>query len=297
MLEKSDALVRGMTTARLFIDVQHGLANRLRAMVSAAAIAEKAGYELVVVWRPDHHCGCHLSDVLDYPGVIITDDLADVCRTHASRVYNYMEIEPRAQLQAPILIDPDKDRGDIYIRSSDTLNSPLRSHLAEQRFLLRLCPVPAVMDLVAAVAHPFSLSAHIRMATGRDFDHLPHESPDNWPAKRHQELSAWRAQSHFSRFMTRIDQLIATDPEATLFLAADLPEVYEVFTKRYPDRLHVLSRDLYGRSARQLQYALADMILLTLSGRFLGSVGSSFSDVTCRLIDGRAPVERSGIDF
>ncbi|MCP4825926.1 MAG: hypothetical protein GY892_17710 [Shimia sp.] len=286
-----------MTTPRLFIDVQHGLANRLRAMASAAVIAEQAGYELVVIWRPDHHCGCHLVDVLDYPGSIISDDMGDVCRRHASRVYNYMEIEPGAQVQAPILIDPDRDRGDIYVRSSDTLNSPLRRHMAEQQFLLSLRPVPAVMDLVGAVSHPFSISAHIRMATGRDFDHLPHEAPSNWPEHRHQELSAWRAQSHFSRFVNRIDTLIGTDPEATLFLAADLPDIYDVFAKRYADRLHILPRDLYDRSAQQLQYALADMLLLTLSRRFLGSVGSSFSDVTARLIDGRAPVERSGIDF
>jgi hypothetical protein len=41
-----------------------------------------------------------------------------------------------------------------------------------------------------------------------------------------------------------------------------------------------LPRNLYDRSAQQLQYALADMLLLALSRRFLGSVGSSFSDVT-----------------
>lgn len=37
---------------RLFIDTQHGFGNRMRAIASAAAIAQASGRELVVVWQP-----------------------------------------------------------------------------------------------------------------------------------------------------------------------------------------------------------------------------------------------------
>lgn len=54
--------------ALLIIDVQHGLGNRLRAMTSAATIAQCTGRDLVVVWRADHHCEGLISQVLEFGG-------------------------------------------------------------------------------------------------------------------------------------------------------------------------------------------------------------------------------------
>ena len=58
---------------RLFVDVQHGLCNRLRALVSGAAIAARTGRQLVVIWVPDHHCEARIGDVLRYPGMVIEE--------------------------------------------------------------------------------------------------------------------------------------------------------------------------------------------------------------------------------
>ena len=81
---------------RLFIDLQHGLANRLRALASAAVIAQKTGRELVVIWRPDAHCEARAGDLLQLPWPVIETDAADTLRARAAREYNYMEIEPGA---------------------------------------------------------------------------------------------------------------------------------------------------------------------------------------------------------
>ena len=62
-----------LNRARLFVDVQHGLGNRLRAMASAAVIAEATGRDLHLIWSPDHHCEARISDVLDYDGPVIED--------------------------------------------------------------------------------------------------------------------------------------------------------------------------------------------------------------------------------
>ncbi|WP_143028633.1 hypothetical protein [Ruegeria marina] len=293
------ALPNAAARPRLFIDAQHGLANRLRAIASAASVAMSAGYELVVIWRADHHCGCLMSDLFDYAGPVIGDDrLADLCRRHAARVFNYMEVEPGACFQEPILIDPGSARsGDVYIRSAYTLNSPRRRLDVEQGFLFDLKPSQPVLELVAEVPHPNSVSAHIRMATGPGYDHLAHEASDNWPEHRHREIAHWRAKSHSSRFIARIDALIEEGGVSSIFLAADLAETYTLFAGRYGSRLRTLPRALYDRSERQLQYALADMLLLTASDRFLASTWSSYSDIASRLIAGRVPVERSGIDF
>lgn len=83
----------------------------------------------------------------------------------------------------------------------------------------------------------------------------------------------------------------------TIFVAADLAGTYDTLTECYGARIRFQPRNLYDRSAQQMQSALADMILLTAAPLFLASGWSSFSDVAQRLAKpGRRP-EQSGVDF
>ncbi len=283
----------------LLVDVQHGLANRLRAMVSAAAIAQATDRRLVVLWVPDAHCEAPLEALWRYTGPVIGEAGArDLLRARAGRVHNYMEAEPGAVFEEPVLADPaDHSHRDIYVRSAYSLVSPHGDPAREQAFLRALVPAAAVMDLAAGVPQPAQVALHVRMGTGPAFDHLPWESPRNWPAARHAELVQWREKSHVSRFVARLDALRAEGRADTIFAAADLPAVYAVLAERYGAALRVLERDLYDRSARQLQYALADMLLLGRADLLLASTWSSFSDMAQRLAPPGRPFEKSGVDF
>lgn len=266
-------------------------------MASGAVIAEATGRELVVIWRPDHHCECDISDLLDYPGAVISDDTADLCRRFSPRVHNYMEIEPGSVFEEPILAQTPDPGGDVYVKSAYSLISPHADFAAEQRFLHALVASDQVQELVNTVRHPNDVAMHIRMATGPAYDHLSYESPENWPDNRHAEMLYWRARSQPDVFEARLDALIASGEVETVFLAADLPDTYDRFVARYGDRIAYLPRQLYDRSARQLQYALADLLLLTRANRLLASNWSSFSDVAQRLAYYGRPVEQSGKDF
>lgn len=280
--------------AHLFIDTQHGLCNRLRAMASAGVIAKATGRQLVVVWRPDHHCQARLADLLEYPGPVIETDDADRFRARAARVYNYMEIEAGSDHGAAVL--EDDPGGDVFIRSAYALTSRLTSMAQEQAFLRHLIPSQPVWDLVQSVPRPSDVAAHIRMATGPDFEHLSFEASANWPAARHRELTEWRSKSDVSRFVERLGQ--AFDQGARhAFVAADLAATYCALSDAFGPRIRFLPRDSYDRSPRQLQYALADLMLLTAAPLLLASHWSSFSDVAQRLSRPFHRVERSGIDF
>lgn len=280
---------------RLFIDVQHGLGNRLRALVCASVIAQRTGRDLVVIWRPDDHCQARLGDLFLHDFVLIEDAVADVFRKSAARVYNYMEIEPGSCFNEPVL--PHTVEGDIYIRSAYPLVSPHADFAAESLVLRSLRPVKAVLDLVDRVAGTADVAVHIRMATGPAFDHLSFESPQNWPAHRHAELTEWRKKSDISRFVTRLDQLVAQGQADRIFAAADLPASYAALRDRYGSRVAYLARDLYDRSALQAQYALADLILLASARYFLGSNWSSFSDIAQRIAGEKRPAQFSGLHF
>lgn len=281
----------------LAIDVQHGLCNRLRAMASAAVLAEASGHRLVVIWQKDAHCQAAAGDLLHLPWPVVeAADEARALHAQAGRRWNYMEIEPGAVLDEPILPEDLAGRN-VHVRSSCDLVSPVADMTRATAILKGLRPVAAVRALVEELPRPFDVALHVRMATGPAFDHLAHESPANWPAERHRALTEWRQKSAVGRFVQILDQLLAEGRAGRIFAAADLPETYEVLAERYGDRLIQLRRDLYDRSARQMQYALADLILLTAAPLFLASNYSSFSDVAQRLAEPGRAVLRSGIDF
>lgn len=279
---------------RLFIDAQHGLGNRMRAIGSAAALAEASDRELVVVWQPDHHCEGRLSDLYDYDGAVIEEAFVETAAAQGARVYNYMEVEAGGVKDVEIDLSGSAD---IYARAAYVLKAPASTWDSENTLLKQLRPVAAVRDLVASVRRPNDLSAHVRMVGGSDFEHLSYESLDNWTEEGHAETEKWRKRSHFSHFLKRIDTLIAEGRADRIFLAADKPETYEAFLTCYGDRVAYLPRELYDRSAAQLQYALADAMLLGSSPLLLGSTWSSFSELAMRLSPQKMQIEMSGTDF
>ncbi len=280
--------------ARIFIDAQHGLGNRLRAIGSAAAIARADHRELVILWQPDEHCDCRFSDLFDYDGAVVEERFLEDAQAKGWEVLNYMATEPGAEKDRPVDLGSGRD---IYARSAFVLNAEASNWEAENAFLKALTPVEAVRGMVEAVRHPNHIAAHVRMQGGAAHEHLPYERPDNWSAEDHAAIAHWREKSHFAHFLQRIDRLAAEGEAETLFVAADLPETYEVFRQHYGERVAWLPRSLYDRSSEQLLYGLADAILLSRAPRLLGSTWSSFSELAMRLSPQAQKVEMSGTDF
>jgi len=279
---------------RLFIDAQHGLGNRLRAMGSAAAVAKATGRELVVVWQPDDHCEARLTDLFDYDGAVIEESFAADAARLGARVYNYMEIEAGAEKDAPIDLTW---AGDLYARSAYVLNCGGTSWEAENAFLRDLTPVARVRGLVASVRAPNDVSVHVRMVGGAKDAHLSYESTENWTEESQAEIGFWRDKSHFSAFLNRVETLRKAGEADRIFVAADTPEAYRAFEATFGERATHLHRDLYDRSPEQLAYALADAILLGRAPRLLASTWSSFSELAMRLAPGPLAHEMSGKDF
>lgn len=279
---------------KFFLDAQHGLGNRLRAVASAMSIAAGTGRELVIIWEPDIHCDCRLSDLLEYDGAVLEERFLSDAADRGCAVFNYMPHEPKAQKDAPIKAAPRKD---IYARTAFVLNSPHSEWNSDNANLRSLRPAQAVRDLVDSVPKSYTLSAHVRMEAGEGQDNNAWDQPVNWRPEDHELIHEWRAKSHFSRFMNRIDEILGDKPDERLFVAADLPETYAKFAAHYGDRVVYLSRRLYDRSAEQVRYALADALLLSKASRMLGSTWSSFSELAQRLAPERITVEMSGKDF
>ena len=279
---------------KLFIDAQHGLGNRLRAIASAGAIAAATDHELVIIWQPDVHCDCRFDDLFEPGPAVISTGFAPEAAAMNMDVWNYMEVEPGSAKDAPVRLSAFRDG---YIRSAYPAVSPHSTWLSENRFLHQLTPNAVVQDLVASVRSPNAVSVHIRMEGGTSAEHLPYESRSNWTANAHREIDHWRQRSHFGYFLPRLDGLMAEGRADTLFLATDTLAVYTEFAGHYADRVTWLARKVADRSHQAIVYALADAILLSRAPLLLGSNWSSFTELAARLASEPISVELSGRDF
>ncbi len=287
------ATLQSLQQRYVYVDAQHGLGNRIRAIGSAAAIAESTGRELVIVWQSDHHCECRFSDLYNYEGLVIESSFTNKAQ-HKMDVYNYMEIEAGACKDKEVIVD---DSRDLYLRAAYTFNSPLSHWEAENKFIKQLKPTLEIESMVKDFDLTNAIAAHVRMEAGAGLDNNTYDSVENWTQEGHDELHFWREKSHYSNFIKRIDQLFIEQPNLKLFLATDLPENYQAFEDYYGDKLIYLKRDVYDRSKKQIQYGLADAILLSKSQKLLGSTWSSFSELAMRMSDTFSSIEMSGTDF
>ncbi len=279
---------------KVFIDAQHGLGNRMRAIASAGAIAAGTDRELVIIWHPDDHCACAYEDLFFPHGAVLNESFVTEARDLGLQVFNYMEIEPDAAKDAPIAMGAFQD---VYIRSAFPLISPCSNWHTENQSIRNMQPNEVVRALVTSVRNPNDLSVHVRMEGGAEAEHLPYESPRNWSAAAHQDIGHWRKRSHFKNFLPRLDQLVAQGLANKVFLASDTPSVYAEFESRYGNRITWLPRPSSDRSAQSIVYALADAILLGRAPRLLGSTWSSFSELAARLSAAPMTVELTGRDF
>lgn len=278
---------------RLFIEAQHGLGNRMRAVGSAAAIAEATGRELVVVWPLDVHCEAEFGSLFE-PNVAIEERaFLEAAESSGATVLNGMETGPNASKGCALELLEGKD---AYVRSAYVINHPASHWKAENAALRKaLIPLPEILDM----AHKqVDVALHIRMETaGGAFDEAT-----NWSASGHAEILHWRAQSHYQKFVDRLDDLLADDPSISAFLAADQNETLDFFRRRYGaivSGTEIRSDQSSGkdRSRNAQKQALADLLSLSRSKRFLASPWSSFSEVALRLSDSIIAYERSGWDF
>ncbi|MQM29853.1 MAG: hypothetical protein CRU78_04580 [Candidatus Accumulibacter phosphatis] len=277
---------------KIYIHVQHGLGNRLRALASATAIARQSDRDLVLIWTPDNHCECRIEDLFEYHGeVLVNEKHLDLSTADC---FSYMEIESGSCKDKYIPLVSGRD---LYIRSAYVINNELSSWEKENAVLRELKPVAAVQKLIDSVAASGRVGLHVRMEGSAGTDHNSYDHEDNWLPESHKELNLWRGRSHYDSFIARIEKMISEDGSRRFFLAADTPEGYHALAERYPDRLVYLRRTVFDRSIDQLRYALADAVLLSRCQYLLGSTWSSFSELAQRLSTTIVRVEMSGVDF
>ncbi|MBT8550352.1 hypothetical protein G6731_00035 [Polynucleobacter paneuropaeus] len=275
---------------KLYIDMVHGLGNRLRAFGSAASIAKKTDRELVAIWQPDDHCDCKMADIFECEFDVIEKSF----HQHAEcLVFNYMENE--GGIKNKII---DQDHSDIYLRSAFVFNSPHTNWDSECKELRALRPTKEILEMIKSVEFSGSLGVHVRMQGADISQASSYDLPENnWSIEDHRLILENRNKSNYQRFLEEIDANWSHHLTKGIYLAADNESTYKAFKEKFGSKVIFFPRNKFDRSSEQIKSAYVDAYLLSKSQIILGSNWSSFSELAIRLSEEKVSIKYAGVDF
>lgn len=239
-----------------------GIANRIRAIVSALWMTERLGAEFFVTWRPEDSLPAAWEDL--YEGTLPSppSGLADR-RTLRLEEATFLDLG-----------DPPVQETDVLeLRTCHAFSFrpeiralSYRFWAAVRPYLLRLTPTSDVRALADGVFRQFGqdvLGAHIRTGGGK--------IPFNTPNRATREV-----------FFAEIDRIREETPGTQVYLAADSAETVVAARDRYGPALIAMD-DHIGwdfrttDSVQAVKVAMAELVLLSRTGKLLGTYFSSFA--------------------
>jgi len=288
---------------KLIIEPKNGLGNRLRALASAAVVAQASKRNLVVIWTCDNHCEAKFSDLFRSEDLFFTDNRNEVD-------YCFKEVSESTHSFADYYDTSDKPvyslncstNKNIYIVSACVLKSSLTDWTKESNWIRNnLHPIDHLEDEINYYSEMININSaiglHIRM--GQPAAKYSYEDSKGWDERQKNALEKFRKDSNYVHFMIEMEKIWRHNPDQVFFLCADNQEIYDAFHERYPDRIHntikYVPKAVYNRSVKQLQSALLDSYLLSKCSYVFGSPWSSFTELVSRL--GRVKLLIAGKDF
>ena len=276
---------------KVYIHVQHGLSNRMRAYTSVKVMAERTNRELILIWEPDIHCDCYFHDLFTNPVKTITLEQLDLSKCQC---YNYIETEEGSKMSENI---DDKIKKDIYIKSAYVIKNRTVSYTRTNNMLKTLTPVPEIQKEIDKYDTQHMVAVHIRMKAGKNYCDEPCEDPSNWTDEARHLIFTWRENSHYKKFAKEMQSMIKRSPSIQFYLAADLQETYDYLTQKFPNNITYYKRDTFDRSKDQIKSAVVDLWLLSKCHSMLGSYWSSFTEMAKRLGVPREKIKYAGAHF
>ena len=278
MLTKNQST--GIFKKNLIIRPVYGLGNRLRALASCYSICKSLGLNLIINWVEDNHCNCSIhsliSNINDIGFVVNEEVYINNLLDNNYKIYNYIETEINGKKDE--FIDFDKYK-EVFVKSNCIINSKY-SFTNYNSFFKVIKFSCRVNYLINSLETTNLIGMHIRMEGGREYCNSSYDNYKNWTEKETKLMFENRERSHINYFANQIKIILEKDPSKKFFIATDMKSNYDKLIKFYgSDKIKILERNVFDRSSSQIEYALADIILLSKCTEFYGSSWSSFSEI------------------
>lgn len=250
-----------------------GLCNRLRVLLSGMAIAEASARAFAMLWQPNVACGSAFADLFENAWDVRGDTPFDQARAIDLTIVAWNQFPDLVALESP----------ELFVTHWGWLYQPARyaSHqtleVRARTLIQELTPVASVRQRVREFQNKFfrakMIGAHLRRG-----DMLPLR-PDST--------------TNLAAVMQQIDIWLDAEPDAGILLCTDdgarnpytgrataRQDVRAQFLQRYGTRVVCTEPATLDRAApAAIQDALTDLWLLRATDFFVGTVGSSFSEL------------------
>lgn len=270
--------------AVLTVGCLNGLANRLRILLSARAIGELTDRDATVLWPRSRACGATFDELFENDWGVVEVPEADVVALPLRGGY---VAGPLPDLGAPV--PPEPFHSGVWLfpmhdglpaRSRRSTLRPEVVTAARARvveLLDELVPVASVRERVTAFHdrwfRPEMIGVHLRRG----------------------DLTRFRPEvvRNLDVVVRRVESYLAERPDAGILLCTDdgAPDAYRgteiptegiraTFEARFPGRVVATTpRSLVRRERESVEDALVDLMLLRRVSMFVGTKGSSFSEL------------------
>lgn len=275
----------------LYFEPLNGLGNRLRALASAAVLAQHYKRKLHVIWLTDIHCQARYEDLFQprpEEFLVWNHRPVDIKDPDAYKQHTRTDSDLENAIASPRL--------EIYISAACVIRSTASSWSKEAEWLRReIRPILSLQEEIEREKHRLTptgclkdfVAVHIR--GGLPPSEHPWEDSSNWSVETKQSLGKARLNSRFDTFweeMFRISNERDDDEPTHFLLCADSQSVYDQ-AKGHPPHshihLHTTLPRCFDRSVRQLQQAVVDAWLMGECRVLLGSPWSSYTELISRL--------------
>lgn len=264
-----------------------GLANRMKAIDSAVALAKDAQKELRIIWFKDRGLNCRFDELfqpLMLPGVEVQEtSWFDLLIYDRPRKKNFRL--PR--LFQRLLFDQciyEEEATRLFYKGFD-----FRSWVAGRRVYIASCvyfhPQVAGKRLFSIFRPIEPLQQKINEGCSRFGEHTLGVHI------RRTDNVASISQSPTELFIARMKQEIGQHEDTVFYLATDSEEDKKQLKERFGEHIVASPRKADRSSVEGMQDALVELYILSRTGRILGSMQSSYSEtaaqisgITCELL-------------
>lgn len=277
------------TQKYLVVNCVSGFGNRVRACVSAVALARLMHRQLIVVWMPDAHCGATWAQLFDAENFEVYGfDLLPQLPADETYVYDFTKEKPRTIF--------DEGHKYIYVKSLYKLSGRGGLEVTEEIYMSHLHeirPSEAVSKIVSRVKSTLPdsrniVGMHIRVEDNVAVD-VPNMDPKNSliPVSALTILHHERNRCRASSFLLKIKHRLSVRPDTIFWASIDSNKTWDDLSHSdASQRIRLMDEYSYNkclaqdrRSATCVQHAFAEILLLSIMEEFWYSEWSSFSEL------------------
>ncbi len=262
-----------------------GLANRMKAIASAMALAERTGSKLRVVWFRDWGLNAPFDQLFEPIGHKLFH------LKEATFTDKFLLDRPRNKnLHLPYLYQKSAFQSCLYEREIEPLylqgfnfekwiRENDRTYLASYVSFYPYSPESAIKLFVPVEIIRYAVAARTQYFTDRMIGvHI-----------RRTDNTASIERSPIELFYKELDREIIDDARTGIYLATDSEEVKQLMKKRYGDRVLTANSPADRTTLSGIQEGLIDMYTLSRTQKIYGSFHSTFSEMAALV--GKIPLE------